>query len=172
VNRDRILYSIGLARELVAGFSLDVKMKILRLFSPFSQRVRLLETKHWSFEEYRVSDLGTVLPCVGDLPPEEIVKSFVDAADFVRRQAESRSCLNSIRYIRSMSQVADILETIPVMVIEPGNEQRRPNVMEARGRKNLQIYPSEGYIEDGNHRAFALMLANPRRPSIRCWVGR
>jgi len=44
------------------------------------------------------------------------------------------------------------------MVIEPGSEQRRPDVVEARGLRNLQTYHAQGYIEDGNHRVLALML--------------
>jgi len=172
VGTEDIVRSMNLAREVLAGLSHGSKLKMVRLFSPSSQRARLLEDKRWSLDEYPVSRLGTVLPCMGDLPIEEIVKSFADVADYVRKQAERGSASVSVRYICSLSRIPDILETIPVMVIEPGSEQRRPDVMKECGREDLPIFPSEGYIEDGNHRALALTLADPNRTTIPSYVGR
>ena len=173
-----IVRSMNLAREVLTGLSHGkvltglshgTKIKMTRLFSPSSQRARLLEEKHWTLEEYPVSQLGTVLPRVGDLPPEVITKSFVAVGGYVRQNLESDS--SSIKYIRALSSVASILETIPVTVVEPGSEQRRPDVMISTwGNRDWEIYPAKGYIEDGNHRALA--LADPNRTTIPSYVGR
>lgn len=172
VGTEGIVRSMTIARELLAEVSSSAKIKMVRLFSPSTQRARLLEEKRWSLEEYPVSRLGTVLPYVGDLPIEEIVKSFAEVADFVRQQAEREPASTSVRYICSLSRIADILPTIPIMVIEPGSEQRRPDVMKERGREDLPIFPAEGYIEDSNHRALALALADLNRTTIQAHVGR
>jgi len=172
VRTEEIVRSMTVARELLAEVSPSAKIKMVRLFSPSSQRARLLEEKRWALEEYPVFRLGTVLPYVGDLPIEEIVKSFAEVADFVRQQAERESASTSVRYICSLSRIADILQTIPVMVIEPGSEQRRPDVMKERGREDLPIFPAEGYIEYGNHRALAQALADPNGTAIPSYVGR
>lgn len=171
LDRDRILRSMGLAEGLIAGLSFDVKMKMVQLFSPFSQRVRLLEEKRWSLVDYPVSELGTVIPCVGDLPPEVIQESFISAVEYVSQNLQSDSM--SVRYVRSLSRIADILEKIPVIVIEPGSEQRRLDEMiRVWGQRDWKIHETKGYIEDGNHRTLALALSNSERTSIRCCVGR
>ncbi len=171
VDRDRIGNSMALASELITGFSHNEKLKMVQLFSPFTQRARLLEEKQWSLGEYPLSDLGTVIPEVGDLPREIIVRSFVEVADYVRQNSKSNSI--SIRYIHSMSPLAEVLEEIPIMVIEPGNEQRRPDEMvRVWGQQDWRIHESKGYIEDGNHRALALALADPNRTTIQAYVGR
>ncbi len=172
IDRDAIRKSMALARELTAELSVEEKMKMVRLFSPLSQRARLLEEKRWSLENYPVARLGTVLPCVGDLPLQEIVKSFTDVADYVRKQVVRTDASSSVQYIRSLARVSDVLETIPIMVIESGNEQRRPDVLKERGRQDLAIFPADGYIEDGNHRALALTLEDPNRTTIPCYIGR
>ncbi len=162
---------MALASELITGFSHNEKLKMVQLFSPFTQRARLLEEKQWSLGEYPLSDLGTVIPEVGDLPREIIVRSFVEVADYVRQNSKSNSI--SIRYIHSMSPLAEVLEEIPIMVIEPGNEQRRPDEMvRVWGQQDWRIHESKGYIEDGNHRALALALADPNRTTIQAYVGR
>jgi hypothetical protein len=171
VNVDYILGSMGLAREVLTAQSYDVKMKMARLFSPNSNRVRLLQEKNWSLEAYPVSMLGTVLPCVGDLPAEVIVGSFIDVANYVRQ--DTLRNLSSVRYIRSLSAIVSILETVPAMVVEPGSEQTRLDVMVGvLGKVEGTIYSARGYIEDGNHRALALMFSNPNRKTLPCWVGR
>jgi hypothetical protein len=173
IDRDRILSSMALAKELTAGLSTDEKMKMVRLFSLFSQRARLLKEKRWSLEQYPVSRLGTVLPCVDDLPLEEIVKSFDHVACLAREQfAKAEISSRSVRYIRLLSRIADILQTSPVMVIEPGSEQRRPDVLREKGGESLSVFPAEGYIEDGNHRALALIFADSDRTTIPSCVGR
>jgi hypothetical protein len=172
IDRDAICNSMAMAKELTAELSVEEKIKMVRLFSPFSQRTRLLQEKRWSLEDYPMSCLGTVLPCVGDLPIEEIVKSFTDVALYVRQQAVRPDTLSSVEYIRSLARLPDILETIPIMVIEPGSEQRRLDVLKERGREDLTIFPAQGYIEDGNHRALGQVLANDRRKSIFAYVGR
>ena len=170
VDRDRIDSSMALARELIAGFSHNEKLKMVQLFSPFTQRARLLEEKQWTLGEYPVTDLGTVIPNVGDLPPEIIVRSFVEVTDYVRQNPQSNSI--SIRYIYSLSPLAEILEEIPIVVIEPGSEQRRADEMvRVWGQQDWKIHESKGYIEDGNHRALALALADPNRATIQGYVG-
>jgi hypothetical protein len=170
IDRNRISGSIALARELIIALSLEVKMKLVASQKPL--RADKLRTKRWTPEEYPVSRLGTVLPYMGDLPIEEIAKSFVEVADFVRQQAERKAALTSVQYICSLSRIADILQTIPVMVIEPGSEQRRPDVIRERCERDLPIFPAEGYIEDGNHRALALVMADSRRQTVPAYVGR
>lgn len=171
VKRDDIMRSMNSAREMLAELPQDAKMKMVRLFSPFSQRARLFELKRWSLEAYPVSQLGTVLPCLGDLPPEVIERSFLDVAGYVTENASSDSA--SIRYIHSLSAITDILETIPVIVAEPGIEQRRLDEMiRVWGNREWKVHPARGYIEDGNHRALALTLANAERSSITSYVGR
>jgi hypothetical protein len=130
-----------------------------------------MEEKRWSLGEYPVSELGTVIPNVGDLPPEVIVRSFVEVTDYVRQNSRSNSI--SIRYIYSLSPLAEVLEEIPIMVIEPGSEQRRPDEMvRVWGQQDWKIHESKGYIEDGNHRALALALAVPNRTTIQAYIGR
>lgn len=171
IDRDRIDSSMALATELIAEFSHNEKFEMVRLFSPFTQRARLLEEKQWTLEEYPVSDLGTVIPNVGDIPPEIIVRSFVEVTDYVRQNPQSNSI--SIRYIRSLSPLAEVLEEIPISVIEPGSEQRRSDEMvRVWGQQDWKIHESKGYIEDGNHRALALALADPNRTTIQAYVGR
>ncbi len=171
IDRDRIDSSMALARELIAGFSHDEKLRMVQLFSPFTQRASLLEQKQWALGEYPVSDLGTVIPNVGDLPPEIIVRSFVEVTDYVRQNPQSNSI--SIRYIYSMSPLAGILDEIPVMVIEPGSEQRRADEMvRVWGQHDWKIHESKGYIEDGNHRALALALTEPNRRTVQAYIGR
>ena len=171
VDRDRIGNSMALARELIAGFSRNEKFKMVQLFSPFSQRARLLEEKQWSLEEYSISDLGTVIPEVGDLPREVIVRSFVEVANYVRQNAHSNSI--SIKYIYSLSPLAEVLEEIPIMVVEPGSEQRRVDEMvRVWGQQDWRIHETRGYIEDGNHRALAITLADPNRTTIQAYVSR
>ncbi|OFX18072.1 hypothetical protein A3K71_00020 [archaeon RBG_16_50_20] len=46
------------------------------------------------------------------MPPEEIVKGLVEVADFVRGHVESGSGSISVRHIRSLLMVANILEPI------------------------------------------------------------
>jgi len=171
VDRDRIGNSMALARELIAGFSHNEKLKMIQLFSPFTQRALLLKEKQWSLGEYPVSELGTVIPNVGDLPPEVIVRSFVEVTNYVRQNSQSNSI--SIRYIYSLSPLAEVLEETPIMVVEPGSEQRRPDEMvRVWGQQDWKIHESKGYIEDGNHRALALALADPNRTTIQAYVGR
>jgi hypothetical protein len=144
---------------------------MVQLFSPFTQRARLLEEKQWSLEDYPLSELGTVIPNLGDLPPEVIIRSFVEVTDYVRQNSQSNSM--SVRYIHSLSPLAEILEEIPIIVIEPGSEQRRPDEMvRVWGQQDWKIHESKGYIEDGNHRALALALADPDRTAIQAYVGR
>lgn len=169
-DRNRIIGALAWARESIVGLTVEAKLKLVE--SQHQVRADRLRTKCWTLEEYPVSRLGVVLPWMGDLPVEEIVKSFVEVADFVRQQAASGSASTSVRYICSLSRIPDILQTIPVMVIEPGSEQRRPDVMKERGREDLPIFPAEGYVEDGNHRALALVLADPNRTTIPSYVGR
>jgi hypothetical protein len=79
----------------------------------------------------------------------------------------------SIRHIYSLSPLAEVLEEIPIMVIEPGSEQRRPDEMvRVWGQQDWKIHESKGYIEDGNHRALAVALADPNRTTIQSYVGR
>ncbi|MGO9643629.1 MAG: hypothetical protein ACLPY5_02645 [Candidatus Bathyarchaeia archaeon] len=170
IDRNRMLTSMERCKEQINELSVEVKMDVVKSHSPF--RADRIKTKHWMLEDYPVARLGLVLPYMGDLPIEEIVKSFVEVAGYVKRQVEIGSSLKSIEYIRSMSRISDILEKIPVMVIEPGSEQRRPDVLKQVGRSDLPVYPAHGYLEDGNHRALALMLSNPQRKTILSWVGR
>ncbi len=151
IDRNRIFGSLATAREQIAGLTVEAKLTIME--SQHRVRADRLRTKRWTLEEYPVSRLGTVLPWMGDLPIEEIVKSFAEVAAFVRKQAGGGSASTSVRYVCSLSRIADIIQTIPVMVIEPGSEQRRPDVLKERGREELPIFPADGYIEDGNHRA-------------------
>ena len=62
IPKNQTFRSMALAKELIAGFPTEVKMKMLELFSPFSQRGRLFREREWSLEDYSVSNLGTVLP--------------------------------------------------------------------------------------------------------------
>lgn len=39
-------------------------------------------------------------------------------------------------------------------------------MLKERGREDLAITPPDGYIEDGNHRALALMFTAPQRNTI------
>jgi hypothetical protein len=169
-DRNRIIGALAWARERIVGLTVEAKLKLVE--SQHQVRADRLRTKCWTLEEYPVSRLGVVLPWMGDLPVEEIVKSFAEVAVFVRQQAASGSASTSVRYICSLSRIHDLLQVIPIMVIEPGSEQRRPDVLKARGREDLPISPTDGYIEDGNHRALAQAVADPDRTAIQSYVGR
>lgn len=168
VDRNRVSTLLASTAERIAGLPIETKLNCVALQA--QHRANLLRTKRWTLEQYPVLHLGTVLPHMGDLPIEEIVKSFIEVADFVRRQPGNST--GSVRYIRTLATISEILERIPIMVVEPGSQQRRPEVLSQRGIEYLAITPTEGYIEDGNHRALALMLANPQRTIIPSWVGR
>ena len=168
VDRNRISAILDSTAERIAALPIETKLNCVALQAP--HRANLLQTKHWTLEQYPVLQLGTVLPHMGDLPIEEIVKSFIEVADFVRRQPENST--GSVGYIRTLATIPDILERIPIMVVEPASQQRRLEVLSQRGRQDLAIIPTDGYIEDGNHRALALMLAKPECATLTSWVGR
>ncbi len=168
VDQGRISATLASATEQITRLPTETKLNAVAVQAP--HRANLLRAKRWALEQYPVRRLGTVLPYMGDVPIEEIVKSFVEVAGFVERQPANSA--GSVHYIRALATIPDILEKIPIMVIEPGSQQRRPEVLRERGREDLAITPTDAYIEDGNHRALALMIANPDRTTIPGWVGR
>ncbi len=172
VNLDAITRCTDLAKEALSEVSENGKFKFAKLFSHGDQ-VRLFETMRWTRRDLPISELGTVLPYVGDLPPQVLARSFSDVVKYVRLNLGNMSKSMSIRYISDLSRIPKILESIPIIVIEPGNLQRRPDVMiqVQSWRPEWPIHQSKAYIEDGNHRALALALSDSQHTSIPCYVG-
>lgn len=160
-------------RNKLQSLTLSQKLNsVKQFFSPRSNRADLLASYSWTKKEYPVRDLGTVLPVCGDLPLEVITQSFPEVIEYVKKKLDEPDQERSIRYITDLMKIPDILYMFPPMVIEPGSCQRNVNVMKIHHKSgNWNIYSTLGYIEDGNHRAIALVIAC-NLELIPCYVGK
>lgn len=152
-------------------YDLDDKMDLLQeLDSNPDYRSEIFEDCSWRKETVKVEDLGTTLPRLGDLPPEVISGSLQEVVEFVR-EADPEEYRN-VKYIKSLSEVPEVLNEFYPWVVTPGNRQSKKDRMNrVHGEKDWDIKDTWGIINDGNHRAIAKILANDLE-EIECYVGR
>lgn len=152
-----------------AEYSLESKLELIRM--RHRNRANLFSNCTWRTEEYPVADLGNVLPKTGDLPCEVITHNLLSVSEFVAEELQSgRSRYNSVIGIGRYIQIADLFKRYAPIIIEPSNLQRHETKLPP-GHSELEITPTRGYIEDGNHRALALVLETGEN-SIPCYVGK
>jgi len=150
----------------------EEKLDLVRYFSHQSNRANLFEKCTWIKKDYPVHGLGTVLPVCGDLPPNIITRPFSDVIEYVKKKLNKPTSEKSIKYIADLMKIPSILKEFPIIVIEPATLQRNIRVMENYyGVRRWNIAPTTGYIEDGNHRATAMVIVN-NLESIPCYVGK
>ncbi|MDE1852223.1 MAG: hypothetical protein KGI38_00565 [Thaumarchaeota archaeon] len=142
---------------------------LVRVLSPQSNRMKLFASLTWTEEEYPIEELGTVLPKCGDIPAEVAAERLPRVVEYVRRRSPPDS--TSAKYILDLAKAGEALERVPPIIVEPGSLQRNGTVMKRYWGKTFEVDPCTGYIEDGNHRAIAMALAD-NRAKIRAFVGR
>lgn len=161
------------ARQEYRGrnYDYDGKLNLLRkLDSNPGYRSEILEGCSWSRETVDIDDLGTTLPCFGDLPPEVISGSLPEVVEFVREADPEQ--YRSVKYIMSLKQLPEIMEEFLPWIVTPGNRPSKRDRMEkVHGEKYWNIEDTWGIINDGNHRTVAKILANDLE-EIECFVGR
>ncbi|QSG07093.1 hypothetical protein HSR121_2773 [Halapricum desulfuricans] len=151
-------------------FSTREKYRVLKQYRP--RRARRLKHCEWSIESYPVSELGTVLPETGDLPPSELTGPLTDVVTYVRDRIEAGdSDSYSVRYVENLEAVPELVADFPPIVIEPGWIQRSPEVMGRHHGGSWDVMSMPGYVEDGNHRALARAI-HTDSSEITCFVGR
>ena len=173
-----VSYPVALAKRVIefAFVGLTEKpfdrISLVRLLSPMSNRAQLFTSLTWTEEDYGVADLGVVLPKCGDLPPEVIVQKLPTVLEYIRANSESgKSGSASVAYISNLAKISEALENVLPLVVEPGRLQRNAEKMREYYGRNFEVDTGSGYIEDGNHRALATILATGKE-SIRAFVGR
>lgn len=160
--------------NIIDGNLLDFSEKInLVKQSTKSNRPTFFKNYFWTKENYDLTALGTALPKCGDLPLDIITQPFSVVVEYVRKRLERHSCGVSIRYVADLMKIPSILKKFPPIVIEPGKEQRNKRKMEEYygQRRKWEVFPGDGYVEDGNHRAIAIVLKQ-NLESILCYVGK
>jgi hypothetical protein len=124
-------------------------------------------------KNYRICDLGTVLPVCGDLPLDIITRSLSDVIEYVKKRVNEPNPEQSVKYIADLMKIPDILTMFQPIVVEPGSLQRNIRVLKTHygPRQYNDVYAGVGYIEDGNHRAIAVAIVCDTK-FISCYVGR
>lgn len=154
-----------------SNFSLEKKLEFVENIST-SNIAHLFKNCSWTMRDYPVRKLGTVLPVAGDLPPDIITESLPVVLKYIDKQRKEKNKENSVVYISNLMKIPGILAKFPVIVIEPGRLQRSEKKMEVyHGSGNWEVTQTKGYIEDGVHRAIALILLKGQE-EIRCYLGR
>ena len=171
VVKDRIEKKVlPQAKARMRSLSLQDKIKHVRRCFP--TRAEYFRRFHWRREDYRIDKLGTVLPECGDFPPQIISKSLRCVVEFVK-QSPCES-LESVRYIRELAKIADLLKKhFPIIIVEPGKLQRsRDKMAKFWGSWDQHVEEMDGYIEDGNHRAIAMIIADESLETLPAFVGK
>lgn len=152
------------------GYDLDEKKNLLlEVDSNPEYRSKVLKENSWRKETVNVEDLGTTLPRAGDLPPEIITGTLTEVVDFVK-EADPQE-YKSVKYIKSLKEVPEVLDEFYPWVIHPGNRtSKRDKLNKVHGEKDWDIEDTWGMINDGNHRTIAKILANDLK-EIECYVG-
>jgi hypothetical protein len=152
------------------GYDLDKKKDLLReLDSNPEYRLEVFEGCSWRKETVKVEDLGTTLPRAGDLPPEVITGTLPEVVDFVK-EADPQE-YKSVKYIKSLKEVPEVLDEFLPWVITPGNRtSKRDRMNKVHGEEDWDIVDTWGMINDGNHRTIAKIMANDSE-EIECYVG-
>lgn len=151
-------------------YSFEKKVNLLQeLDSNPEYRSKVFKKHSWSKETVNVEDLGTTLPRAGDLPPEVITGTLSGVVEFVKNADPEE--YQSVRYIRSLSEVPEVLNEFLPWVITLGNRpSKRNRLNRVHGEKNWDIEDTWGMINDGNHRTIAKIIANDSE-EIECYVG-
>jgi hypothetical protein len=151
-------------------YNLEEKKNLLRqLDSNPDYRLELFESCSWKKETVEVEELGTTLPRAGDLPPEVITGTLPEVVEWVK-EADTEE-YKSVKYIRSLSEVAEVLDEFLPWVVTPGNRtSKRDRMNKVHGEKDWAIEDMWGMINDGNHRTIAKVLAD-NSEEIECYVG-
>lgn len=152
------------------GYDLDEKKNLLlEVDSNPEYRSKVFKENSWRKETVNVEDLGTTLPRAGDLPPEIITGTLTEVVDFVK-EADPQE-YKSVKYIKSLKEVPEVLDEFHPWVIHPGNRtSKRDKLNKVHGEKDWDIEDTWGMINDGNHRTIAKILANDLK-EIECYVG-
>jgi hypothetical protein len=173
-KRKRIEQVTELFSVILSGNAFDFNEKIdLVKQSSKSKRHEFFRSYFWTKENYHLSDLGTVLPECGDLPLHIISQPFSEVIEYVKKRLEEHNWEQSVKYVADLMKIPDMLRKFPLIVIEPGSQQRSERKMEdyyGKGRR-WKVDLCRGYIEDENHRAIAIVLKYDLE-SILCYVGR
>lgn len=151
-------------------YNLEEKKNLLRkLDSNPDYRLEVFESCSWKKETVKVEDLGTTLPRTGDLPPEVITGTLPEVVEWVKEADPDE--YQSMKYIRSLSEVAEVLDEFLPWVVTLGNRTSKQDRMnKIHGQKDWNIEDTWGMINDGNHRTIAKVLAD-NSEEIECYVG-
>lgn len=148
----------------------EKKEKLKELDSNPNYRSKIFEEHSWEKKTVDIEDLGTTLPRAGDLPPEVITGTLPEVVEFVKKADPDE--YQSMKYIRNLSEVPNVLNEFPSLVVTPGNRPSKQDRMnKVHGEKNWDIEDTWGMINDGNHRTIAKIIANGPE-GIACYVGR
>jgi len=152
-------------------YNLNEKISLLQeIDSNPEYRSKVFKEHSWTKETVNVEDLGTTLPRAGDLPPEIITGTLPEVVEFVKNADPEE--YQSVRYIKSLSEVPEVLNKFLPWVITPGKRpSKRDRLNRVHGEKDWDIADTCGMINDGNHRAIAKILAN-NSEEIECFVGK
>lgn len=132
-------------------------------------RSKIFKDCSWKKETVSIEDLGTTLPCFGDLPPEVISGSLSEVVEFVREADPEK--YGSVKYIMSLKEVPEVLNEFLPWVVTPGNRPGKLDRMnKVHDEKDWNIADTWGIINDGNHRIIAKILANDVE-EVECFVG-
>ncbi|MFB6204466.1 MAG: hypothetical protein ABEJ75_02370 [Candidatus Nanohaloarchaea archaeon] len=133
-------------------------------------RLEVFKEHSWTKETVKMEKLGTTLPRAGDLPPEVMTGTLPEVVEWVKK-ADPED-YRSVKYIRSLSKVPEILNEFPPWVITPGSRSsKRDRMNKVHGEEDWDIEDTWGMINDGNHRTIAKIIANGSE-EIECYVGR
>lgn len=132
-------------------------------------RNKVFKDCSWKKETVMINDLGTTLPHAGDLPPEIISGSLKEVIEFVKEASPEE--YQSIKYIKRLKEVPEVLNEFYPWVVTPGNRiSKRDRMNRVHGEKDWDIAETWGMINDGNHRAIAKILASDSE-DIECFLG-
>jgi hypothetical protein len=151
-------------------YSFEEKVNLLQeLDSNPDYRLEVFKKNSWSKETVKVDDLGTTLPRAGDLPPEVITETLPEVVEWVKNADPEE--YKSVKYIRSLSKVPEILNEFYPWVVNPGNRpSKRDRMNKVHSEKDWKIEDTWGMINDGNHRTIAKIIVNDSE-EIECYVG-
>lgn len=156
-----------LAKDYDRGEKIE---KIREISGNSEHKTKIFRYCSWEKETVKIEDMGTTLPHAMDLPPEVISGRLPEVVKFVK-QADPEQ-YRSIKYIKSLEQVPEVLNEFSTTDISPGRIIRRQDRMnKAYGDDGWSIEDTWAAVHDGNHRTIANILAEDLE-EIECYVGR
>lgn len=164
---------VGKVRQeyLAKDYDRGEKIEKIREISGNSEhKTKIFRYCSWEKETVKIEDLGTTLPHAMGLPPEVISGKLPEVVKFVKHADPEE--YRSIKYIKSLEQVPEVLNEFSTTVISPGRIIRRQDRMnKAYGDDDWSIEDAWAAVHDGNHRTIAKILAEDLE-EIECYVGR